>query len=76
MQPEVPGQQSCESCDYGPVRPVQLRTGDLAAQDRDLMPQYQDLHVLRSAVAGEQRQPAKQPGHKQVEEAKEHECRG
>lgn len=40
------------------------------------MPQHQDLHVLRGAAAGEQRQPAKQPGHQQVEEAEERDSWG
>jgi len=60
-KPQVPGQQPGERSDHGPVGPVRFRTGDLAAQDRDLMPQYQDLHVLRGVVAGEQRQPAEKP---------------
>jgi hypothetical protein len=49
---------------------------DLMAQDRDLMPQQQDLDVLRGAAAGDQRHPDEQPDHKQVKEAEEHECRG
>jgi hypothetical protein len=73
VQPQVPGQQPCQGGDHGPVR---LRAGDLAAQDRDLMPQHQDFHVFGGVVAGEQRQPAEQPGHQQVEEAEAHECRG
>jgi len=76
VQPQVPGQQPRERGDHGPVSPVRFRAGDLTAQDRDLMPQYQDLHVLRGVAAGEQRHPAEQLGHRQVEEAEEHECRG
>jgi len=45
-----------------PVSPVRFRASDLAAQDRDLMPQYRDLHVLRGVAASEQRQPAEHPG--------------
>jgi len=60
VQPQVPGQQPGERGDHGPVGPVQLRTGDLAAQHGDLVPQYQDLDVLEGVVAGEQRQPAEQ----------------
>jgi hypothetical protein len=69
VQPQVPGQQPRQGGDHGPVGPVRLRTGDLTAQDRDLMPQYQDLHVFGVVAAGEQREPAEQPGHQQVEEA-------
>ena len=75
-QPEVSGQQSRERGDHGSVHPVQLRTGDLTAQDRDLVPQYQDLHLFGGVAAGEQRQPAEQPRHQQAEEAEEHERRG
>ena len=34
--------------------PVWIRAGDLAAQDRDLMPEYQDFHVLGNIAAGEE----------------------
>jgi hypothetical protein len=73
---QVSGQQPCQGGDHGPVGPVRLRAGDLAAQDRDPMPQHQDFHILQGVVAGEQRQPAEQAGHRQVEETEEHECRG
>ena len=74
VQPKALGQQPCQGGDdHSPVR---LRAGDLTAQDRDLMPQCQDLDILRSVAAGEQREPAEQPGHQQVDEAEEHECRG
>ena len=62
--------------DHGAVSPVRLRTGDLTAQDRDLMPQHQNLRVLRGVAPREQRQPAEQPDHEQIDEAKEHERRG
>ena len=58
------------------VSPVRFRAGDLAAQDRDLVPEHQDFHVLGNIAAGEERQPAEQPDHEQIDEAKEHECRG
>jgi hypothetical protein len=60
-------------CAVGPVR---FRAGDLAAQDCDLMPQYQDLYVLGGVAAGKQHHPAEQPDHEQVEEANEHDRRG
>lgn len=56
--------------------PVRLGAGDLTAQDRDLMPQYHDLRIFGDAAAGEQRQPAEQPEHEQINQAEEHECRG
>ena len=73
VQPKVPGQQPCERCDHGPVSPVRLRPGDVAAQNRDFMPQYQDLHVLGGVASGEEHQPAEQPDHEQIDEAEEHE---
>jgi hypothetical protein len=41
-----PGSSPCQGGDHGPVGPVRFRAGDLAARHRDLVPQYQDLHVL------------------------------
>jgi hypothetical protein len=46
------------------------------AEDRNLMTQYQDLHVFGGVAAGEQGQPAERPDHEQVEEAEEHEHPG
>ena len=37
------------------------RTGDLPAQDSDLMPQDHDLRVLNGITASQQRQPAEHP---------------
>ena len=50
VQPQVPGQQPRQRGDHRAVSPVRLRAGDLAAQDRDLVPQDQDLNLLGSAV--------------------------
>jgi hypothetical protein len=47
---------------------------DLAAQDSDLMSQYQDLYVFGGIAAWKQRQPAEQPDHEQIGEAEEHKC--
>ena len=62
--------------DQGAVGPVRLRADDLTAQDRNLVPQYQDLRVLRGLASREERQPAEQPDREQIDEANEHECRG
>jgi hypothetical protein len=72
VQPKVAGQQPCERCDHGPVCPVRLRPGDAAAQDRDFVSQYQDLHVLGGVASGEEHQPAEQPDHEQIDDAEEH----
>ena len=73
VQPQVSGQQPRQSGDHRTVSPVRLGAGDVAAQDRDLMPQDQDLHVFRGVAAPEQRQPAEHPDHEQIKEAEEHE---
>jgi hypothetical protein len=76
LHPKVPGQQPRQGGYHRPVSPVRFRAGDLAAQDRDLVPEHQDFHVLGNIAAGEERQPAERPDHEQIDEAKEHECRG
>jgi hypothetical protein len=57
------------------VGPVRLRAGDLTTQDRNLVPQHQDLHVLRGVAPREEHYPAEQLDHEQIDEAKEHKCR-
>jgi hypothetical protein len=52
------------------------RQGDLTAQDSDLVPQHQDLHVLGNIAPREQRQPAGQPAYEQIDDPKEHERKG
>jgi hypothetical protein len=76
LYPEVPGEQSRQGGYHRPVSPVWFRAGDLTAQERDLMPEYQDFHVLGTIATGEERQPAEQPDHEQIREAEEHEDRG
>ena len=71
-----PGTSRVKAAITAPVSPVRLRAGDLAAQDRYLVPQHQDLRVFGCIAAREQRQPAERPDHEQVGEAEEHECRG
>ena len=76
VQPKAAGQQPRQRGDHGAVGPNRSRAADLTAQDRDLVPQYQDLHVLRGIAPREGHKPAEQPDHEQIDEAKEHECRG
>jgi hypothetical protein len=55
------------------ARPAQSAPrGDLPAQDGDLVPEHQDPRVLSGVASSEERQPAKQPGHEQADEADEH----
>jgi hypothetical protein len=48
---------------------------DLPTQHRDLMPQDEDLRILRDVTACQERQPAEHPDHGQVDEANEHKRR-
>jgi hypothetical protein len=75
VQPKALGQQPRHGSDHGAVGPVRLRAAHLTAQDRNLVPQHQDLQVLRGVAAREEHYPAEQPDHEQIDEAKEHECR-
>ena len=43
VQRKALGQQPRQGGDHGPASPVRLRAGDLTAQDRNLVPQHQDL---------------------------------
>jgi hypothetical protein len=76
LYPKVPGQQPRQGGYHRPVSPVRSRAADLAAQDRGLVPEHQDFHVFGNIAAGEESQPAEQPDHEQIDETKEHECRG
>ena len=55
----------------GPAAPTRY----LTPEHPDLVPQHQDLRVLRYVAPRQDRQPAEQPDHKQIHEAKEHERR-
>jgi hypothetical protein len=75
MNPQATGQQRGQGSEHGTVSPVRPRARNLPPQDRDLMPQDQDLRVLGDITARQQRQPAEQPDHEQVDKANEHERR-
>jgi hypothetical protein len=72
VHPEAGWQQLGQGGDHGAVSPIRPRAGSLAAQDGDLMTQYQDLRVLRSVAPGEEDQPAEQSDHEQVDKSEEH----
>lgn len=57
------------------VSPAWFRAGDLPAQDRDLVPEHQDLRVLSGVIPRQENQPAEHPDHGQVDEADQHERR-
>jgi hypothetical protein len=69
-----PGRQQPGQCGQDrTVGPVKPGPGNLAAQDRDLMAEDHDLSILRRLATAQQVQPAKDPDHDQVQEAKGHE---
>lgn len=45
MQPQVPGQKPGECGDHSTISPFGFRLSDAAAQDCDLVPEYQDLYL-------------------------------
>ena len=57
------------------VSPAWFRAGYLPAQDRDLVPEHQDLRVLSGVIPRQENQPAEHPDHGQVDEADQHERR-
>jgi hypothetical protein len=75
VQPQAPGQQPGQRGEHGTVSPVRPRAGDLTAQDSDLVPQHEDLRILRGIAPRLQRQPAEHLDHEQVDETDQHECR-
>ena len=68
---QLPGQRRQD----GAVGPVRLGPGDLAAEHRDFVPENHDLRLLVRLAAAEQRQPAEDPDHDQVEQANGHKPR-
>jgi hypothetical protein len=69
----VPWQQPRQGGEDYAVSPIRPRPRDLPTQHRDLMPQDEDLRILRGVTAHQERQPAEHPDHEQVDEANEHE---
>ena len=76
MSPQALRLQSCQCSEHTAVGPIRLRASDLTSQYRDLMPQHQNLQILRAATTGEQREPGDHARHGEVYEAEEHELRG
>jgi hypothetical protein len=63
MEPKPPGQQPCQRSQQRTVGLGRSRTGDLTAQDRDLVPQNQDLNVFRRVVRA---RSANQPNNRTI----------
>ena len=74
--PKRGGQQPAQGAEHGAVEPRHSPAWVGAAQHGELVPQCQDLDVLRGAGAGEQRQSAQQANEHQVRESQGHGERG
>jgi hypothetical protein len=75
VRSEAGGKQPGQGGDHGAIGPVRPGAAGLAAQQGGLMPEDQDLGVLGGVASREERQPAEQLDHEQVDEAEKHECR-
>jgi hypothetical protein len=66
------GQQPGQRGQHRPIRPTQIRFADLAAQDRYLVTQNEQLRGLRRVRSREPRQPSKDLDHRQVQHPNPH----
>jgi hypothetical protein len=75
MHPKPAWKMSGEHSQDRPVGPVQPRMSDLAAQHRHLMPQHEDLQLLRDVAANHQDQPTHDSNEDQIQQPETHEQR-
>jgi len=68
----LPWEESAQCRENGSVWPGGARSGDLAAQHRDFVPQHEQLGVLGCLPASEECEPAEELTRAQVEESKRH----
>jgi hypothetical protein len=69
---DLPGQPAAQRRQQRAVSPLQRRPRCLPAQDRQLMPQNQDLQPLRAAPTRKQPHQPKQAPHGQLDERPQH----
>ena len=72
MLSHPPRQQPGQRGQHRPIRPTQIRFADLAAQDRYLVTQDEQLRGLRRVRSRESRQPSKDLDHRQVQHPNPH----
>ena len=72
MEPMLRWQQAGQRREDGPVWPTAAWPAALAAQDRDLVAQDEDLGVLGCLFSGQQSKPADELVEDQVEESERH----
>jgi hypothetical protein len=66
------GQQWGQRREHCPIRPRQSRPSDLASEHGDLMPEHQDLRVLRTCAPGQQSEPGYKLSEDQIEQSYRH----
>jgi hypothetical protein len=72
VRPQLGGQQPGQCSQRGPIRPGQPRPRHLATQHRYLVPQHQDLGVLRRIGPRQQCQPAERLQQTEVRDPNHH----
>ena len=71
---ELVGAENCvTSCDMGVL--VVEAVEPVSPQDRDLVPEHENLRVLRGVISRQEHQPAENPDHDEVNETDEHDRR-
>ena len=69
-QEDVPGaarQRAAQRCEQQPVTQLEPRLADLAAQNRQLVAEHEDLEFLLTITATEQNDQLQQPTDEEVE---------
>jgi hypothetical protein len=75
VHPQLSRQQPDQRRQNRSIRPRRAWLADLATQDRDLVPQHQQLGSDRGLAARQDRQPPEQAHHDQIEESETHDRR-
>lgn len=72
MSAQLAREQAGQRGQYRPVRPGGSRPAGLTPQHRDLVAQDQNLHILESAAASEQSEPAEHRAREQIQQSEQH----
>jgi hypothetical protein len=67
--PGRPGQQPNEPSQHRPIRPVDLRPGDLASQHRDLVAQDEQFGILGCRTPRQQRKAPQHLAEQQIQQS-------
>jgi hypothetical protein len=75
MQSTRRGQQPSQRREHRPIRPRQSRSPDLTTEHGNLMPQQQDLRILRPGATSQQPKPEHELPEEQIEQSYGHDQR-